>query len=425
MFKIDKFLVSATELFISVFFLYGINLAYVKKFNLKIANFIIHTGFILGITAGFIEFIMKTKNAKQVNISLIKLNRYLILSIALFSIICVVFCILKLIFKNLNIKSLNYISSVFLSITLFLSFFYISPVAFKSMGEFVYFGEDTLSTMALLRAIGFFLGLLLCVLTGYSINKLSKYMNKKSVLVFLTLSLIVYGLDFSIKSVSAMQRLKIIKLNDFIFNIMIFGDKNYKYLYYALLFVAIMMLIYSYIKNMNVVGEFKNNAMFRKAKAKTRKAKRSSILLFLCVFTLIFNLTVVNYYAHKEPELAKPQSYEIKENKIIIYFEDVEDGKLHRFSYKTPNGYDVRFIAVKKPMGSSFGLGLDACEICGLAGYYERGEDVICKMCDVVMNKNTIGFKGGCNPIPFPYTVENSMIIIDIDDLIREEKRFK
>ena len=29
------------------------------------------------------------------------------------------------------------------------------------------------------------------------------------------------------------------------------------------------------------------------------------------------------------------------------------------------------------------------------------------------MNKATIGFKGGCNPIPFEYKIENSKIIID------------
>ena len=60
----------------------------------------------------------------------------------------------------------------------------------------------------------------------------------------------------------------------------------------------------------------------------------------------------------------------------------------------------VRFIVVKKPKGGSYGIGLDACDICGLAGYYERNDEVVCKRCDVVMNKSTIGFKGGCNPVP-------------------------
>ncbi len=36
---------------------------------------------------------------------------------------------------------------------------------------------------------------------------------------------------------------------------------------------------------------------------------------------------------------------------------------LHRFEYTTSTGVKVRFIVIQKS-GSSFGVGLDACEIC-------------------------------------------------------------
>lgn len=42
---------------------------------------------------------------------------------------------------------------------------------------------------------------------------------------------------------------------------------------------------------------------------------------------------------------------------------------------------------------------------------------------DVVMNKATIGFKGGCNPIPFEYKIENSKIIIDKKVLDKEKEK--
>ena len=99
---------------------------------------------------------------------------------------------------------------------------------------------------------------------------------------------------------------------------------------------------------------------------------------------------------------------------------------MHKFSYVTSGGYDVRFLIVKKPSGSAYGVGLDACDICGIAGYYERGDDeVVCRRCDVVMNKNTIGFKGGCNPVPFEYEVRAGKIFIDVKELEKHEKRFK
>ena len=68
---------------------------------------------------------------------------------------------------------------------------------------------------------------------------------------------------------------------------------------------------------------------------------------------------------------------------------------------------------------------MDACEICGPSGYFERKDDVVCKLCDVVMNRGTIGFKGGCNPIPFPYRVHDEKIKIDPRDLDKDSYIFK
>ena len=83
-----------------------------------------------------------------------------------------------------------------------------------------------------------------------------------------------------------------------------------------------------------------------------------------------------------------------------------------RYAYKSQNGINMRFIIIKKSIGS-YGVGLDACEICGPSGYFMRSNEVVCKLCDVVMNKGTIGFKGGCNPIPFAYVVHDKKIKID------------
>ena len=50
---------------------------------------------------------------------------------------------------------------------------------------------------------------------------------------------------------------------------------------------------------------------------------------------------------------------------------------------------------------------------------------MVCKLCDVVMNINTIGFKGGCNPIPIDYTIKDGYIIVPCDVLESYEKTFK
>jgi hypothetical protein len=47
------------------------------------------------------------------------------------------------------------------------------------------------------------------------------------------------------------------------------------------------------------------------------------------------------------------------------------------------------------------------------------------QLCDVVMNKSTIGFKGGCNPVPLAYLVRDGAMIVQTGDLETEKGRFK
>ena len=109
---------------------------------------------------------------------------------------------------------------------------------------------------------------------------------------------------------------------------------------------------------------------------------------------------------------------------VLVPMETVSDGHLHRFEYKTDKNINVRWIVVKKPGSASFGVGLDACDICGETGYYERNGQVVCSLCDVVMNVNTIGFKGGCNPIVIDYSVENGYIIVPTATLVEHQDEF-
>lgn len=110
--------------------------------------------------------------------------------------------------------------------------------------------------------------------------------------------------------------------------------------------------------------------------------------------------------------------------KISIGLDQFADGHLHRYSYRASGGEGVRFIVILKG-GSAYGVGLDACEICGATGYYERDGQVVCKLCDVVMNKATIGTKGGCNPIPIKYTIEGGQLIVDANELEAQRKIFR
>ena len=41
------------------------------------------------------------------------------------------------------------------------------------------------------------------------------------------------------------------------------------------------------------------------------------------------------------------------------------------------------------------------------------------------MNINTIGFKGGCNPIPLAYEVKDGQLVFQLNDILAGEKEFR
>lgn len=114
--------------------------------------------------------------------------------------------------------------------------------------------------------------------------------------------------------------------------------------------------------------------------------------------------------------LSPPEDYSLADGVVTIKFSQISDGHLHRFEYRAKDGTSMRFIIIKKN-GGAYGVGLDACDNCGDAGYYEKDGKIICKKCDVAINLATIGFKGGCNPIPFDYQVKPGKIVIQTSTL--------
>lgn len=159
-----------------------------------------------------------------------------------------------------------------------------------------------------------------------------------------------------------------------------------------------------------------NQAQERQLKAFRRRAKAAGVWSLVAVIGITVALTYGVAQTQKVVVLSPPESYSLKDGVATIPFSQVEDGHLHRFEYKAQDGTVMRFIIIKKN-GGAYGIGLDACENCGDAGYYEKDGKIICKKCDVAINLATIGFKGGCNPVPLPYKTGQGSITIQSADL--------
>ena len=189
--------------------------------------------------------------------------------------------------------------------------------------------------------------------------------------------------------------------------------------------LAVLMAAVFFAGNLRVTDTYSNSAQRRKLRARNRRFRRIAGMTLACALAALFVMTWVKAEDTRPVTLSAPETYTVEEGKILIPIENVSDGHLHRFEYKTDKNISVRWIVVQKPGSAAFGVGLDACEVCGNAGYYERSGQVICKRCDVVMNINTIGFKGGCNPIPLAYEVSDGCLVFDLKDITAGEKEFR
>ena len=408
-------------------FLLGIITALLVKYKKLYLNIVVGLVSLVGLACSVTMTVFKQLYPqKMVKISL-QYNRWALAIGMLFMLVALVLQIIKTFRKCENDKLCiaSAISIIFSTVAVWFLGFTIIPQVYALTKEFVAFGENSFGTQSLLRLGGFLLGLLTIFLIALSVQKVYFRLKPCLAKVFALAIFFVGSMDFFLRGVSALARLRFLKAsNPFVFNVMILEDKSTTYITILFAIVAVIFSFLLFKDSRKIVGTFKNNALLRLEKARLKNNKHwLSSLAFFSILS-VFAITVVHSHITKPVALTPPQPYQEEGNMIVIPLTDVEDGHLHRFSYIATGGNNVRFIVVKKPKGGSYGIGLDACDICGLAGYYERNDEVVCKRCDVVMNKSTIGFKGGCNPVPFEYEIKDKKIYIDKATLEKEKDRF-
>lgn len=167
-----------------------------------------------------------------------------------------------------------------------------------------------------------------------------------------------------------------------------------------------------------------NPAEYRKILAAAKRKLRWGAGVALSLIVAVIMSSVGYSYATRQETLVAAVPVAAEGGVVSVPLADVSDGHLHRYSYRAKNSTSVRFIIIRKG-GNAYGVGLDACDICGPTGYIEREDQVVCKLCDVIMNKATIGMPGGCNPIPLEYKVSGGSIQITGELLEKSRKVFR
>jgi high-affinity iron transporter len=145
--------------------------------------------------------------------------------------------------------------------------------------------------------------------------------------------------------------------------------------------------------------------------------------VYVSSFVFIFLVTAEFVYTKSVSALSPATEVTFQNGQVSIPLTQVSDGDLHRFA-ASENGTTVRFWLYQKPDGKIATV-FDACEICGGIGFYKGTNGVVCKNCASPINAQSVGTKGGCNPVPLNAEIVSNEIVIKEADVAAGARMFQ
>ncbi|MDR2489183.1 MAG: Fe-S-containing protein [Desulfovibrio sp.] len=301
---------------------------------------------------------------------------------------------------------------------------YYLPDIFIYPSHFAVGVVQVVSSDFVLIIVGYLAGLLLCMLTCRAAYKVCSQIPLKMLFPMIMALLVVFIAQQAIILGQLLLGRGLLPRYDWALDLIIFFLNNARLTFFGLVGISaiLALILWNCSRGAVIMGDNPAETRKHKSEARTRIRWSKGYLVLLAAGLLL--LTVGAYYDNKKVELSPPLAVAVTDGKIVLPLSMVGDGALHRFVYTSRSGVNIRYIVIKKSE-TAYGVGLDACDVCGSGGgYYERKGQVVCILCDVVMNKSTIGFAGGCNPVPLPFKIEGGQLIIDTESLEAEEPRF-
>jgi FTR1 family protein len=152
----------------------------------------------------------------------------------------------------------------------------------------------------------------------------------------------------------------------------------------------------------------------RLLESQNKRQRRWMVAAAVASFAVILVLTTDFIYTQANSAPPSVRVVTAAGNVVRIPLAEVQDGNLHLYTV-TVDGSAMRFLIIKKPNG--FGVALDACRICGPAGYRQDGQNVICRHCGSAIYVPSIGDQGGCNPIGVASHTDGGDLVVDVSAL--------
>jgi len=146
-----------------------------------------------------------------------------------------------------------------------------------------------------------------------------------------------------------------------------------------------------------------------------RRQRRWSFAAAISCVLVVVSLAAEFAYGRAMNAPSPAKMLVAQDNRVSIPLSDLTDSSLHFYTADV-NNTTIRFLVIHKTNGE-FAVALDACQICGRAGYRQEGQNVICRNCGASIYAPSIGSQGGCNPIPVKSSVAGGEVIVDLSAL--------
>jgi high-affinity iron transporter len=198
--------------------------------------------------------------------------------------------------------------------------------------------------------------------------------------------------------------------------------RNDLFFFVTIVALAALMILFD-AKRRQPVPESASPAQRRKAIWSARKERLWMTAVYTFSFLFIGMVTAEFVYAKSASALSPATEVSFTNGELKIPLAQVANGDLHRYEARE-NGVEVRFWLYQKPDGKIATV-FDACEICGAVGFYKSGNGVVCKNCAAPINPQSVGAKGGCNPIPLKATQTADAVIIQEADIAAGSRVFE
>jgi high-affinity iron transporter len=174
--------------------------------------------------------------------------------------------------------------------------------------------------------------------------------------------------------------------------------------------VALMVLLEYRRRAEQPAKQVDSRAALRKQQWSARRDRLWMTSVYASSFLFIVLITAEFIYAKSTSNGPPATAIVFQGGRANLPISDIADGDLHLYA-TTVNDKPVRFFLYRKPDGKVAAL-LDACEICGGAGFYKKGNGLVCRNCAAPINPNSVGTPGGCNPVPLESSSDGTTVTL-------------